>query len=100
MATDSPFQVWINGHRVQVDTLTRSVLATGSWFVQGPEKTLLNTALEGQPERLDPDEIATLLPGQHDQDRNQVIPSSITRPQAKRGSGGQGKKERSSRFTA
>jgi hypothetical protein len=68
VATDSPFQVWINGHRVRVDTQTRSVFAAGPWFVQGPEKTFLNTALEVQPERLDPDEIATLLPGQHDQD--------------------------------
>jgi hypothetical protein len=66
--TDSPFQVWINGRRVQVETVTRRILPTGPWFVEGPDKTLPVTLLEGQPELVDPDEIATLLPGQHDQD--------------------------------
>ncbi len=68
VVTDSPFQVWINGQRIQVNALTRKILGTGSWFVEGPEKTLLNTLLDGGPELVDLDEIATLLPGQHDQD--------------------------------
>jgi len=66
VATDTPFQVWVNGRPVQPKTSSRSVLAGGPWFVRDTNSSTLNFALEALPERLNPDEVATLLPGQHD----------------------------------
>jgi hypothetical protein len=90
VVTDSPFQIWINGHRVQVNTLTRRFLSTGSWFVEGPDKTLLNTLFEGESELVDPDEIATLLPGQHDQDPEPSNPFLNLKTPAKTASAAKG----------
>jgi hypothetical protein len=67
VATDSPFQVWINGRRLQVNTKATSVFAAGPWFVQDTDGAALNGALESQPEHLASDDIATLLPAQHDE---------------------------------
>jgi Dolichyl-phosphate-mannose-protein mannosyltransferase len=85
VATDSLFQVWINGRRIQVNTPARSIFAAGPWFVQGISRTALGSELEMQPERLDLDDIATLLPGQHEKDlqpsdpiRNNQTPSKMS----------------------
>jgi Dolichyl-phosphate-mannose-protein mannosyltransferase len=67
VATDSPFQVWINGRRIQVHTKATSVFAGGPWFVQDINGATLNGALEAQPEHLPSNDIATLLPAQHDE---------------------------------
>lgn len=65
VATDTPFQVWINGRLVQPVTNCHSALASGPWFVRNANSSTLNFELEALPERLNPDDVATLLPGQH-----------------------------------
>jgi len=66
VATDTPFQVWINGRLVQPPTDYQSSLASGPWFVRNANGSTLNFALEALPERLAPEDIATLLPGPYD----------------------------------
>ena len=66
VASDTPFQVWINGRLIEPITNCESVQASGPWFVRSTSTSTLNFALEALPERLNPDDITTLLPGQHD----------------------------------
>jgi hypothetical protein len=66
MATDAPFQIWINGSVVQPMADCKSALAAGPWFVRDANSSTLNFQLEALPDRLSPVEVDTLLPGQHD----------------------------------
>lgn len=60
VATDTPFQIWINGRLVQPTTRFHGALSSGPWFIRETGRS----ALEVLPEILNPDEVATLLPGQ------------------------------------
>jgi 4-amino-4-deoxy-L-arabinose transferase-like glycosyltransferase len=60
VATDTPFQIWINGRLVQPTTRYHGALSPGPWFI----KETGRNALEVLTEILNPDEVATLLPGQ------------------------------------
>jgi hypothetical protein len=64
VATDTPFQIWINGRQLQPITHNFSVLGFGPWFIREVVRSPMDAALETQPEWLDPNEVATLLPGQ------------------------------------
>jgi len=64
VATDTPYQIWINEHRIQPITNAASVLGCGSWFIREMVRSPQEVALEFRPEELDPDQVANLLPGQ------------------------------------
>lgn len=64
VATDTPFQIWINGRPVQPITLSPTTLACGPWFIREMTRSEMDFALGILPVWLDADEVATLLPGQ------------------------------------
>src|SRR5580704_17867308 len=64
VATDTPFQVWINERPVQPITLSPTTLGYGPWFIRDMSRSEMDFALGILPEWLDANEVATLLPGQ------------------------------------
>ena len=64
VATDSPFQIWINERLVKPITRGKSVFASGPWVIREIARSPLNMAPEAAADRLDSSEAATLLPGQ------------------------------------
>jgi hypothetical protein len=83
VVTDSPFQIWINGHPVVPKTRSESVFANGPWFIREIGRSPLDVAPEATAEWLDSSEVATLLPGEQpetplraDAEFNEVRPDS------------------------
>ena len=64
VATDTPFQIWINERPVQPITLCPTTLGCGPWFIREMTRSEMDFALGNLPVWLDADEVATLLPGQ------------------------------------
>jgi hypothetical protein len=64
LATDTPFQIWINERPVQPITFWPTTLACGPWFIREMSRSELDFALGALPVWLDANEVATLLPGQ------------------------------------
>ena len=64
VATDSPFQIWINERPVQPNTRSESLFASGPWFIREIARSPLDIAPEATAEWLDSSEVATLLPGE------------------------------------
>ena len=64
VATDTPFQVWINERPVQPITLSPTTLGCGPWFIRNMTRSEMDFALGILPAWLDANEVATLLPGQ------------------------------------
>jgi hypothetical protein len=64
VATDSPFQIWINECPVKPTTRSESVLANGPWFIREIARSPLDVEPEATAEWLDPGEVGTLLPGE------------------------------------
>jgi hypothetical protein len=59
LVTDQPFQIFVNGRRIQVPYEDSCQISTGPWLIHDRGRTTLAVA----PERLDSDEVGTLLPG-------------------------------------
>src|SRR5260370_15635242 len=64
VATDTPFQIWINERPVQPITRSPTTLGCGPWFIREMTRSELDFALGILPVWLDANEVATLLPGQ------------------------------------
>jgi hypothetical protein len=64
VVTDTPYQVWINGQYVRPPTHMIGVLGFGPWFIRELVRSPIDTTLDNPPEWLDPENVATLLPGQ------------------------------------
>lgn len=64
IATDCPFQIWINHHLVQPRSREDAVLAYGPWFLRDTIRSPVDMQLRDLPDWLDPKSVATLLPGQ------------------------------------
>jgi hypothetical protein len=63
VATDTPYQIWINEHRVQIITRAGSAFTNGSWFIRDIGRSPIDEALEPRPEELEPNQIGTQIPG-------------------------------------
>jgi hypothetical protein len=72
LATDQPFQIFVNGRRIQVPNEDGPQMSSGPWFVRDRGRTALNAA----PERLDSDEVGTLLPGRRYENPRHGNPST------------------------
>jgi hypothetical protein len=64
VATDCPFQIWINDHLVQPRSREDGVLTYGPWFLRDTIRSPVDMLLQDLPDWLDPNSVATLLPGQ------------------------------------
>ena len=64
IATDCPFQIWINDRLVLPLSRENAVLAYGPWFLRDIIRSPIDMGLQDLPDWLDPDSVATLLPGQ------------------------------------
>jgi hypothetical protein len=64
VATDTPFQIWINERPVQPITRCPTALGCGPWFLRDMTRSELDFALGILPVWFDANEVATLLPGQ------------------------------------
>jgi hypothetical protein len=64
VATDTPFQIWINDRPVQPITRYSTTLGYGPWFLREVTRSELDFALGILPVWFDANEVATLLPGQ------------------------------------
>jgi hypothetical protein len=64
VVTDSPFQIWVNERPVRPITSSKSLFANGPWFIREIAPSSLNMVLDTTADRLDSDEVATLLPGE------------------------------------
>jgi hypothetical protein len=64
VVSDTPYQVWINGEYVRPPNHMIGVLGFGPWFVRELVRSPIDTTLDNPPEWLDPENVATLLPGQ------------------------------------
>ena len=64
VATDTPFQIWINERPVQPITLSPTTLGCGPWSIREMTRSEMDFALGILPVWLDANEVATLLPGQ------------------------------------
>ncbi len=87
VATDAPFQVWVNGRPGQPVTGAESVLGSGPWFVQGARGSALQVGMDASPERLDSQEVVAPRLGQRDEspplgtaEVNPLRPRSSTPP--------------------
>ena len=64
VATDSPYHIWINGKDVNLVSRNPSTLAWGPWFIRSLGRAPMDVELDALPDWLDPNNVATLLPGQ------------------------------------
>lgn len=64
VATDTPYQLWINNLPVQPIARNSSVLGFGPWVNRGIGRSPMDISLETLDDRLDSSEVATLLPGE------------------------------------
>ncbi|HXM01563.1 MAG TPA: hypothetical protein VN939_03110, partial [Chthoniobacterales bacterium] len=64
IATDCPFQISVNDHLVQPLSREDSVLSYGPWFLRDTIRSPVEMQLQELPDWLDPNSVATLLPGQ------------------------------------
>jgi hypothetical protein len=67
IATDAPFQVWVNGRPGQSLTGAGSVLASGPWFVQSARGGALQVGTDVLPQRLEHQEVIPSLSGHGDE---------------------------------
>jgi Dolichyl-phosphate-mannose-protein mannosyltransferase len=78
IATDTPYQIWINGKAVQMVSLDPSILAWGPWFIRSLGLVPMDMELDALPDWLDPNNVATLLPGQQSEDPSTRDPAFNT----------------------
>ena len=64
VATDCPFQIWMNGQPVQVTSRSPRILPYGPWFIRNNVRSPVDVTLQELPDWLDPENVDTLLPGQ------------------------------------
>ena len=64
VATDTPYRIWINDQALQTANVPYGIQNYGPWFVRQRVPAPLETLIEIQPEWLQQNEVATLLPGQ------------------------------------
>jgi hypothetical protein len=64
IVTDTPYQVWVNGHYVRPPTRMVGVLPFGPWYIREAVRSPTDTTLDNTPELLDSENVGTLLPGQ------------------------------------
>jgi hypothetical protein len=82
IATDTPFQVWVNDRPGQPVIGAGSVLASGPWFIQSPHGSALQVGNDGTPDRLVPQEVVPRSPGQDRYSASEplkVTPPPLTR---------------------
>jgi hypothetical protein len=64
IATDAPYHIWINDQEVELVSRNPSTLAWGPWLIRSLGRTPMDIELESVPEWMDPNNVATMLPGQ------------------------------------
>jgi hypothetical protein len=64
VATDTPFQIWINGRPLRTANIPYGIYGYGPWFVRQRVPSPMESFIGSRPDLLDQNEVATLLPGQ------------------------------------
>ncbi|MBV8098050.1 MAG: glycosyltransferase family 39 protein [Verrucomicrobia bacterium] len=68
VATDAPFQLWINDQPVVTPGSPPGLFDYGPWFIRFRLQSPVDTLVNNQPDWLADNQVATLLPGQQNED--------------------------------
>jgi hypothetical protein len=72
VATDTPYRIWINGQPMETANIPYGVQEYGPWFVRERVPGPIESLIENQPDWLEQNDVATLLPGEQPPQPNTI----------------------------